>query len=230
MTTATEHGVLAHHFDSLEQQRGAETLGMWTFLSTEVLVFGAMFAGYTAYRIQFPHAFEAASQHLNLLIAAINTVVLLTSSLTMALSVYATRTGKSSMLMTCLFLTALLGCVFMVLKAVEYYTDYVDQLVPGLAFDPAEWEAHQPPVNPQHVQLMLMFYYIMTGLHAVHLTVGIGLIVWLMIRARQGLLTPTRYIATEVVGLYWHFVDLVWIFLLPLLYLAGTRQWSDLHF
>jgi cytochrome c oxidase subunit 3 len=203
---------------------------MWTFLATEVLVFGALFAGYTAYRSLYPHDFEAASQRLNILIAAINTVALLTSSLTMALSVYAARVGRSSMLLTCLILTAALGSLFMVLKVVEYRADYEEKLVPRFAFDPEEWLKESPPANPQHVQLMLMFYYIMTGLHAVHLTIGIGLLVWLMARARRGLLTPERYIPVEVVGLYWHFVDVVWIFLLPLLYLTGTHHLSDLHF
>jgi cytochrome c oxidase subunit 3 len=232
MATATEDGVLEHHFDTLEQQRGAQTLAMWLFLATEVLFFGAIFTAYAAYRTWYPNDFEAASQRLNILIAAINTVVLLTSSLTMALSVYATRAGRRSMLLTCLILTAVLGGAFLVFKVVEYHADYVDKLVPGLAFDPGagEWREHTPPVNPQYVQLMLMFYYILTGLHAVHLTIGIGLLVWLIVRARLGRLTPERYIPVEVVGLYWHFVDVVWIFLLPLLYLTGTHHLSDLHF
>jgi cytochrome c oxidase subunit 3 len=223
-------GPLAHHFDNIEQQREAQTLGMWVFLATEVLVFGALFAGYSAYRAQFPTDFEAASAKLNVLIGAVNTLVLLTSSLTMALSVHATRAGRQRMLVTCLVLTALLGTAFMGFKAVEYYDDYKDNLVPGLKFDPQEWTRESPPADPQRVQLMLMFYYVMTGLHAVHLMIGIGLLVWLIVRAWRGSLTPAHYIPVEVVGLYWHFVDVIWIFLLPLLYLTGRHSFTDLHF
>jgi cytochrome c oxidase subunit 3 len=227
---ASEHGVLAHHFDNLDQQREAEALGMWLFLTTEVLLFGALFTGYTVYRLAYPHAFEAASGKLNLLIGAINTVVLLTSSLTMALSVWATRAGRQGTLTWCLVLTLLLGLTFLGLKVVEYWTDYVDALVPGLRFDPEEWLRMDPPVNPRHAALMLTFYYILTVLHAVHMIVGMGLLTWLFYRASKRLLTPERYMAVEVVGLYWHFVDIVWIFLLPLLYLTGTHHLSDLHF
>jgi cytochrome c oxidase subunit 3 len=223
-------GLLAHHFDNIEQQREAEALGMWVFLATEVLIFGGLFAGYSVYRLQYPHDFEAASAKLNVLIGAVNTLVLLTSSLTMALSVYATRAGRQRMLVTCLVLTAILGTIFMGFKAVEYYDDYQDKLVPGLQFNPQEWTGMSPPADPQHVQLMLMFYYIMTGLHAVHLIIGIGLLVWLIVRAWRGSLTPAHYIPVEVVGLYWHFVDVIWIFLLPLLYLTGQHSLKDLHF
>jgi cytochrome c oxidase subunit 3 len=223
-------GLLAHHFDNIEQQREAQTLGMWAFLATEVLVFGALFAGYSVYRTLYAHDFEAASAQLSVLIGAINTLVLLTSSLTMALSVYATRAARQRMLVTCLVLTALLGTAFMGFKAVEYYDDYQKKLVPGLQFDPQEWTRMSPPADPQHVQLMLTFYYIMTGLHAVHLIIGVGLLVWLIVRAWRGSLTPAHYIPVEVVGLYWHFVDVIWIFLLPLLYLTGRHSLNDLHF
>jgi cytochrome c oxidase subunit 3 len=219
---------LAHHFDTIEQQREAETLGMWLFLATEILVFGGIFAGYTAYRHSYAKDFEAISGRLNLLIGAINTIVLLTSSLTMALGVFAARTDRQGMLASCLGLTALLGILFMVFKAVEYYSDYRDRLVPVLAFDAKEWS--DQGISPQHVQLFLMFYYILTGLHAAHLTIGIGLLLWLMVRSRRALYGPENYMPIEVSGLYWHFVDIVWIFLLPLLYLAGTHAWSDLHF
>jgi cytochrome c oxidase subunit 3 len=229
--SANHHGLVAHQFETLEQQRESETLGMWLFLATEILIFGAMFTGYAAYRAAYRHDFEVASSKLNILIATINTVVLLSSSLTMALSVYAARSGKRGMLKLCLVLTALLGSAFMVFKAIEYYSDYKDNLVPRLAFNPTEWTEREPPADPQHVQLFLMFYYIMTGLHAVHLTVGIGLMIWLMWRAWSGIITPERYMSVEIVGLYWHFVDLVWIFLLPLLYLTGTHDPSELsHF
>ncbi len=230
---SANHSILAHHFEDLEQQRETEAFGMWMFLATEILIFGALFTCYTVYRLNYPHDFEAASAKLNILIGSINTIVLLSSSLTMALSVHAARVGRQQMLLTCLLLTILLGGVFLGFKALEYYEDYREKLVPVLAFEPSEWtkiEGEEGPVNPQRVQLMLVFYYIMTGLHAVHMIVGMGLLVWLVLEARKGLLNPVRYMPVEVVGLYWHFVDIVWIFLLPLLYLTGTHHWRDLHF
>jgi cytochrome c oxidase subunit III len=225
-----DHAILAHHFEDLEQQRETETMGMWVFLATEILIFGGLFTGYTVYRLRYPVDFEAASARLNILIGGINTVVLLTSSLTMALSVQATRVGRRGMLITCLALTIGLGATFLGLKALEYYLDYEEFLVPVVRFNSGEWAELTPPANPQHVQLMLVFYYIMTGLHAAHMLIGMGLLLWLVWRAKRGTLTPLRYIAVEVIGLYWHFVDVVWIFLLPLLYLTGTHHVSDLHF
>lgn len=230
---STNHAILAHHFEDLEQQRETEAFGMWIFLATEILIFGALFTCYTVYRLRYPQDFEAASGRLNVLIGSINTIVLLSSSLTMALSVHATRVGRQQMLLICLGLTILLGGAFLGFKVVEYYEDYKENLVPGLAFEPDEWikaEGTEGPVHPQRVQLMLVFYYIMTGLHAAHMVVGMGLLVWLVMRARAGMLTPLRYMAVEVVGLYWHFVDIVWIFLLPLLYLTGMHHPKDLHF
>jgi cytochrome c oxidase subunit III len=224
------HGVLWHHFDDLRQQHQTNMLGMWMFLSTELLIFGALFTGYSVYRSMAPYnvAFEAASGRLNILIGGINTLVLLTSSLTMALSVWAAQVGRRQTLVTCLLLTAALGTLFMVFKAVEYYTDYRDQLVPGLAFNPAEWQ--EKGINPGNVQLFLLFYYVMTGLHALHLTIGITIVLVLAYLAWRGTYSPEYYAPVESWGLYWHFVDIVWIFLLPLLYLIGTHRWSELHF
>jgi cytochrome c oxidase subunit 3 len=218
---------LAHQFDDIGQQREAESLGMWAFLATEVLFFGAIFTGYFSYRVTYSADFEAASGKLNILIGAVNTVVLLGSSLTMALAVHAAQTGWQRMLVWCLVGTALLGTLFMVFKAVEYSLDYYDKLVPVLAFDDKEWTNPAPPeapVNPRHVELFLMFYYILTGLHALHLTVGIGVLVVFIILAARGRFGPEHYSPVEVAGLYWHFIDIVWIFLLPLLYLIGTHH------
>jgi cytochrome c oxidase subunit III len=211
-----------HHFNSLEHQQESTTLGMWVFLATEVLVFGAIFTGYTVYRVAYTPSFEAASRQLNLLIGGINTIVLLTSSLTMALSVQAAKAGQRRKLVRCLVLTALMGIAFLGLKAVEYYGDYRDKLVPGLSFDPAQWTA--PDVHPSQVQLFLIFYYCLTGLHAFHLTIGIVIIAILAWMARRNVFSPHYYAPVEIWGLYWHFVDLIWIFLLPLLYLIGTRD------
>ncbi len=210
-----------HHFDSLEHQEDTTTLGMWVFLATELLVFGALFTVYTVYRCMYPESFAAASDRLNLLIGGINTIVLLTSSLTMALAVAAVKANRRQMLVVNLALTALLGAAFLALKALEYYLDYREQLVPGLAFDPAQWSGGE--VRPQHVQLFLLLYYIMTGLHAVHLTIGIAIIAVLALMARRGRFSSQYYAPVEMWGLYWHFVDVVWIFLLPLLYLVATR-------
>jgi cytochrome c oxidase subunit 3 len=213
--------VLEHHFENLPQQHEAATLGMWVFLATELMVFGGLFAGYTVYRSQFSKEFTAGSQALNVVYGVVNTVVLLTSSLTMALAVWSAQTGRRRWLVNNLIATALLGTAFLVIKCFEYYTDYVDNLVPGLAFEDAEWTAKG--LKPPQVKLFLMFYYIMTGLHALHLIIGISILGYLVIRARQGSYWPAYYSPVEVGGLYWHFVDVVWIFLLPLLYLIGTR-------
>jgi cytochrome c oxidase subunit 3 len=206
------------HYETLAHQEESTTLGMWIFLATEVLIFGALFTGYTAYRAIYSASFEAASGRLNLLIGGVNTVVLLTSSLTMALAVHAVRLNRQRRLVTCLILTAAMGAAFLVLKAVEYYTDYREQLVPILAFDPSEWTSGE--VRPGQVQL---FYYCLTGLHAVHLTIGITILLVLAVMAARRRFTPAYHAPVEIWGLYWHFVDIIWIFLLPLLYLIGTR-------
>lgn len=220
---ATDTGALWHHYEDLEQQHETNVLGMWVFLATELLIFGAMFTGYAVYRAQgdYSASFEEASSKLNLRIGAVNTVVLLTSSLTMALAVRAAQLGRRRALVVLLLLTALFGAVFMGFKALEYYLDYRDNLVPRLAFNAEEWRHGN--VNPGSVQLFLMFYYIMSGLHAVHLTLGIGIMIALAVMAGRGAFSPRWYAPVDIWGLYWHFVDVVWIFLLPLLYLIGTH-------
>ncbi len=215
------NAILWHHFDDLEHQQEANVLGMWVFLSTEVLVFGALFTGYTVYRLSYPAAFEEASSHLSIGIAAVNTVVLLTSSLTMALAVRAAQLGRRRHLTIGLAATALLGMLFLAIKAVEYTIDYRDGLVPGLSFHAKDWNAD--PEHVQHAQLFLVFYYILTGLHALHMVVGISIVAVLTLMAARGAYGPEYYAPVEAWGLYWHFVDGVWIFLLPLLYLVGTR-------
>jgi cytochrome c oxidase subunit 3 len=222
-------GQLWEHFDDLGQQREANVLGMWVFLATEVLVFGALFTGLAVYHYRYPVAFEAASRRLNVLIGAVNTVVLLTSSLTMVLAVRAAQLGQRRELVRNLVFTALLGTAFLGIKAVEYREDYLERLVPVLAFDPAEWQEGDVNLAPQ-AQLFYVFYYVMTGLHAVHLIIGISIMAVLAARARRGAFAPQYYAPVEMWGLYWHFVDIIWIFLLPLLYLAGTHAPADLHF
>ena len=228
---APDAPVVAEQFDDLRQQQEADVLGMWAFLATELLIFGGLFTGYFAYRCWYPRAFEAGSSRLNVLIGGTNTIILLTSSLTMALAVYAARRGWRNLLTASLGLTALLGAAFLGVKAYEYYEDYREFLVPGTShFRPEEWATTEPPADPRHVKLFLMFYYVMTGLHAVHLLIGIGLIGWLLLGSLRGKYLREHYATVDVIGLYWHFVDVVWIFLLPLLYLSGHHEIGDLHF
>jgi cytochrome c oxidase subunit 3 len=239
---ATETPQLAHHFEDLEQQHGAASLGMWIFLGTELMVFGGLFTAYAVYRAVYPDAFAAASGQLDVWFGGVNTLVLLTSSLTMALAVYAARIGNRRHLVAYLVVTALLGTAFLVIKGFEYHKDYKEDLVPGLAFETSDWTADSPikarrppehlreidPVEaqmfPQRVKLFLLCYYIMTGLHGVHLIIGIAILGIQAVLAGRGWFPPSYYAPVEITGLYWHFVDVVWIFLLPLLYLiAGTH-------
>jgi cytochrome c oxidase subunit 3 len=228
--------VLARHrledqFEDLEQQHQVATFGMWVFLATEVLFFGSLFLGLGVYRYLYPEAFEKGSERLNWAVGGLNTVVLLVSSLMMALAVHHARHGRRDRLVLFLVLTALLGTAFLCLKAYEYYTDYRDNLIPGWRFDADEWTREGlSPVDVQRVQLFLMFYWIMTGLHALHVTIGVGAVAVMAVLARRGHFSPVYYSPVDVTGLYWHFVDLVWIFLLPMLYLLGTHTTRDLHF
>jgi cytochrome c oxidase subunit 3 len=219
MSTQATH--LWHHFDNLEHQHETTSLGMWAFLATEILIFGGLFTGYTVFRALYPADFALASQNLNLPIAVFNTIVLLTSSLTMALSVRAAQTDERRKLLTCMILTAVLGTMFLVLKAVEYHDDYEKNLVPGMAFQNSDWPSDE---SAAHVKLFLMFYYNMTGLHAIHLLIGIGVLGVMTELTRRSWFSPKYHSPIENWGLYWHFVDIVWIFLLPLLYLVGTHS------
>jgi cytochrome c oxidase subunit III len=214
---SANQGMLAEQFDDLSQQHEAVTLGMWVFLVTEVLFFGGLFVGYSVYRTIYPEAFREASHHLDLLLGSVNTGVLITSSLTMALAVHSAQEGKRRGLIAFLLLTMLLGTVFLGIKGTEYTHKYHEHLVPGIRFDYQGAHAAQ-------VQLFMIFYFVITALHALHLTVGIGLLGILAVLAWRVHFSPAYYAPVEISGLYWHFVDLVWIFLLPLLYLIGAHQ------
>lgn len=228
----TNDGVLATHFDDLSQQRSAMRLGMWMFLVTEALFFGGVFCAYTAYRIWYPYDWEVASSNLNVLIAGINSFLLLTSSLTITLAINAAHRGAHGRVKLMLFLTLALAFAFLGFKAYEYYSDFKEHLVPGPSFlsnvDEHEFQEKFPDAHPGHVQLFFMFYYIMTGLHVVHMLVGIGVIVWLYRLALQNKIGKDKFLLVEITSLYWHFVDMVWLFLMPLLYLAGPHK--HLHF
>ncbi len=209
---------LAHHFEDLEQQREASSLGMWVFLATEVMFFGGLFAAYTVYRMMYLPGFDVGSGLLNIKLGAFNTGVLLSSSLTMALAVRAAMLGKRRALVTFLILTMLLGLTFVGVKVVfEWYHDYEMHLFPGTHF-----ELDSPYARA--AELFFVFYYTMTGVHALHMVVGVGLLSVLTWQAARGRFGPDRYNAVEVSGLYWHFVDIVWIFLFPLLYLIGAHH------
>ena len=194
---AEGNSALAEQFDDLAQQHEAASLGMWVFLVTEMLFFGGLFAGYTVYRASYPEAFREASHHLDLLLGSINTVVLISSSLTMALAVHSAQEGRRRALVVCLFLTLVLGAVFL-----------------GFGYG--------GPHTGQ-VELFMLFYFVMTGLHALHLIVGLGMLGVLAVLAWRGHFSADYYAPVETGGLYWHFIDIVWIFLLPLLYLIGMH-------
>jgi cytochrome c oxidase subunit 3 len=216
ISPVSEPRLVAEHFDNLEQQRSAAQLGMWVFLATEVLFFGGLFLAYTVFRSLYPRDFAAASHHTDVLIGGINTAILLFSSTLMALAVRAAELRNQKQLIRLLLATAFFGIIFMVLKGVEYRKDWIDQLVPVSNF---QW--HEPNSGP--VQIFFWLYFAMTGLHAIHVTVGIILMLVLAQLARYGKFTTGHHTPIEVAGLYWHFVDVVWIFLFPLLYLAGHR-------
>ncbi|MEW6297767.1 MAG: cytochrome c oxidase subunit 3 family protein [Thermodesulfobacteriota bacterium] len=208
--------VVAHQFDTPEQQREAGALGMWIFLVTEVMFFGGMFIAYTVYRTFYPETFAHASQHLDLLLGGINTAVLICSSLTMALAVYGAQTDRRTLLVSCLALTIVLGATFLGIKVAEYLHKFEERLIPGAAFAYAGGDAQQ-------AQLFFSLYFAMTGMHALHMIIGIGILAVLLVHAWRGRFSSLYYAPVELTGLYWHFVDIVWIFLFPLLYLLGRH-------
>jgi len=208
---------LAHHFEDLGQQHEAATLGMWIFLVTEVLFFGGLFLVYSIYRSMYTNAFAAASHELNIALGSINTAVLIGSSLTMALAVHAAQLGQRRLLMFFLIATMLLGSVFLGIKAVEYYTKFVEHHIPGPSFQFGEREF------ARYAQIFFSLYFMMTGLHALHMIIGLGIMSVMLWWAWNGTITAEYFSPIEISGLYWHFVDIVWIFLFPLLYLIGRH-------
>ena len=213
---ADSHALPRHQFDDVEQQQEVASLGMWVFLVTEIMFFGGLFTGYAVYRAAYPAAFAAGSHHLDIVLGGVNTAVLIASSLTMALAVHSAQIGERSGLVRCLLLTMLLGLVFLGIKGVEYAHKFEEHLVPG------RWFVSQGPHAAQ-VQLFFGFYFSMTGMHALHMMIGIGILAVLAWQAWRGHFSPTYWMPVELTGLYWHFVDIVWIFLFPLLYLLGRH-------
>jgi cytochrome c oxidase subunit III len=207
---------LAHQFDDPAQQFAASSLGMWAFIATEILFFGGLFAGYSVYRLSYPDGFAAASHHLDIVLGTVNTAVLIGSSLTMALAIFSARFRSPRMIVVFLLATLVLGTVFLGIKGAEYSHKFHEHLIPGANFS-------FPGANPRGVEIFFSFYFAMTGLHALHMVIGAALLVVMTIRAWRGHFSAEYYTPVEMVGLYWHFVDVIWIFLFPLLYLIGRH-------
>lgn len=216
-TTVPPAQFVAHHFDDAEQQFEAARLGMWIFLATEVMFFGGMFTGYATCRFKYPAAFAEGSSHMQLLAGTLNTAVLLLSSFTMALAVRSVQIDRRTTAVRLLLATLLLGVVFLGIKGYEYATKFAEHHVPGPTFSLGE--SHNPTVNPQHVELFFSFYFLLTGFHALHMLIGIVIVAVISTRVWKGRYSAEYYTPPEVAGLYWHFVDIVWVFLFPLLYL-----------
>jgi len=214
--TEARPAALHHQFEDLEQQRTTAAVGMWAFLVQEVMFFGGLFAAYFVYRSLYGHAFAEASRLLDVPIGAFNTAVLIGSSLTMAFAVREAQLGRGRRCARLLCATMVLGGVFLGLKAMEYGHKWNDFLVPGL-----HWEAGR--FHYEGAGMFFVLYFTMTGMHALHMVVGIVLMVIVALRARRGRYTTDDHAGVEMLGLYWHFVDIVWIFLFPLLYLVGQH-------
>ncbi len=227
---------LRHHFETIEQQHEASSFGMWLFLLTEFMLFGGMFMAYMVYRNWYYPAFAAGSQQLNLVFGTVNTLILITSSVTMALAVHAARVRKQGTLVRLLIATIVLGVVFLGIKANEYKEKYDKHHIPGANFSIEEFthpplDAHGKPVTPalgidmaEKTQTYFSLYFAMTGMHALHMIIGLGLLTFLAFRASQGAYTHGYFSSLENIGLYWHFIDIVWTFLFPLLYLVNRHS------
>ena len=241
-------GALYGQFETLEQQKDTASLGMWMFLVTEVMFFGGIMLTYAINRHTYFHAFAAGSNTISLPLGTINTIVLLASSFTMAMGVWSAQVGKLKLLPIFLSLTIILGFIFFGVKYVEYAQKFHHHLVPGRTFDiaycvnnPSKCEdidpkdleherediekaqAADPDLNA-HAQLYYSLYFGMTGLHALHMVIGAGLLFWLLAGSLKGLYSPVWNTPVDIVGLYWHFVDIVWIYLFPLLYLIDRHK------
>jgi len=217
------HPKLQHHFDDMDQQVEASTLGMWVFLVTEIMFFGGLFMAYLVYRSAQPDAFQEASAHLSIFWGGLNTAVLIFSSLTMALAVRAAQTSLPPKVQVgWIVATMFLGSVFLGVKVIEYSDKFRESIVPGPYFNAAMW------THPTGVEMFYSLYFIMTGLHALHMIIGIALMAVIAWMAWRRQFDSSYYTPVEVSGLYWHFVDIVWIFLFPLLYLIG-RHYGEGH-
>jgi cytochrome c oxidase subunit 3 len=229
-SATASHGPLQHHFADLKQQKAAASLGMWVFIAQEVLFFGGLFATYAVYAMKYTEAFEAGSAHLSWPVGFFNTLVLIGSSLTMAMGVHSAALGRSKRVVGWLLATILLGSIFLGVKYFEYGEKIrpcfgvgagPGCLVPGERFDPSV--LHVSEAMAPQTQIFYSLYFAMTGLHALHMIVGIPIIAFIAHAAGKGRYSAEWHTPVEMVGLYWHFVDIIWIFLFPLFYLMGLH-------
>ncbi len=221
-----------HHFETPEQQREAGTFGMWLFLLTEIMFFGGMFFAYLLYRNWYNPAFVAGSNQLSIPLGTTNTAVLITSGFCMALAVWAAEMKKKGVLVLTLILTTFFGLVFLGIKYVEYHEKWEKHHIPGASFDvsefvnPQAYGLKEEPLAPdmaQKTQVFFSLYFAMTGMHALHMIIGVVLLIWLIGRAQRGDFTAGYVAPIENFALYWHFVDIIWLFLFPLLYLINRH-------
>ena len=226
-----------HHFESMGQQVDATSFAMWLFLLTEIMFFGGLFTAYLIYRNWYYPAFVVGSHQLSILWGTLNTGVLITSSFTMAMGVWCAETRRKSGLVLCLVLTFLLGLVFLGIKTIEYSEKIEKHHVPGFHYsvqsfvDPQSDEEvykayHDKPLRldmARHTEVYFSLYFAMTGMHALHMIIGIAILAFMILRARAGAYTTGHITFVENFGLYWHFVDIIWIFLFPLLYLISRH-------
>jgi cytochrome c oxidase subunit 3 len=213
-------------FDTAEQQKDVSQFGMWVFLITEIMFFGGLFGAYLIYRNLYNPAFVAASTSIRISLGAFNTVVLICSSLTMAMAVHSAALGKRIALVVWLVATLGLGTLFLGVKGVEYHEKYVEHHIPGPYFDfnydrAEKGEKPVPADVATQTSIFFALYFAMTGMHALHMIIGAGILLFLIWKAYQGGYPPNHYTMIENFGLYWHFVDIIWIFLFPLLYLVS---------
>ena len=208
---------LAHHFHAPQQQIESAKLGMWLFLATEILLFGGLFCAYAIYRSLHPEVFYNAHHYLDVKWGALNTIVLLFSSLTVALSIRAAQTNQQGLMKGYLVATLACAMVFLVVKYIEYSHKFHVGLLPGGHFTAAG--EHIP--NPDQLHIFFGIYFLMTGLHGIHVVIGMIVLGWVLVRSMKGEFGPHYYTPLELGGLYWHLVDLIWIFLFPLLYLIS---------
>ena len=207
---------LRGHFGTQEQQRETAAAGMWIFLVSEVMFFGGLFMAYSVYRLTHPQAFAQASAHMNILLGSINTAVMITSSFTMALAAHASQVGSVRRMNWLLVLTIALGCVFLAFKGLEYAEHYNAHEAPGVWFNTTL-------ADPGGVEMFFVFYFLMTLLHALHMIIGVGILVVLLLRGALGSFTENYHNPVVISGLYWSFVDIVWIFLYAIFYLPGLH-------
>lgn len=203
-----------HHFATMEQQFDTSKIGMWLFLATEILLFGGLFVGFGLMQNKFPEAFRLAHHHLDRSLGFLNTVVLLCSSFTMVMGVLAASRSKRKQLIVFLILTILFACVFLGVKYFEYSHKFHEGLLPGKYY----W--HKGDTVPDQF-VFFSFYFMMTGLHGFHILAGIAVLSWVLRRAIRGDFSSSYYTPVDLAGLYWHLVDLIWIYLFPLLYLIS---------